>query len=224
MQTLLFTDHTIDQSLAYRALKGGDHLVRLAEDKQHLYDLTNTPDPYELIILEQRDRRLTDCVSKLRSSEVLTPIMVVAGTYTAPFDAAECLDAGADGYLKEPEPSVLIAYLQALRRRSNGNVGRLVEVGDVRIDLRRQMVFKCGARVRLTRQEYRILEVLAGRQGAIVSIRDLYRLSHDQEDDIDSENVTRVFVSHLRRQLGRSLVETVRGLGYRIPKMQTAPS
>jgi two-component system OmpR family response regulator len=126
------------------------------------------------------------------------------------------LDSGADDYLVKPfAPEELAARLRVVGRRHAGSGQALLQVGDVQIDLHARSVQVDGTRVDLTAREWSLLEALTLRAGRIVAKSDLEQLVFGGHSEISS-NALEVHVSGLRRKLGRSLIETVRGLGYRI--------
>src|SRR5438874_2550930 len=97
-----------------------------------------------------------------------------------------------------------------------GHASAELEAMGVRVDTRSGRVTRDGAPVRLTAQEYRLLSYLMHHRGKIVSRIEL--IEHIYEQDFDREsNTIEVFIGRLRRKLGDNLIETVRGLGYRIP-------
>ena len=128
----------------------------------------------------------------------------------------EGLDGGADDYLVKPfAPEELTARLRALGRRMAGGGSAVRRVGKIEIDLTAKAVRAHGARVDLTAREWAVLEALVLRAGRIVPKADLERLVLGFEAELAS-NALEVHVSALRRKLGRDLIETVRGLGYRV--------
>ena len=127
------------------------------------------------------------------------------------------LDAGADDYLVKPfEPEELTARLRAVSRRSGAGAaaGRIV-LGDVQVDLHARTAAWRGSRVELTAREWSILEALVLRAGRLVDKSELEKVVLGFDSEVQS-NAIEVHVSALRRKLGRELIETVRGLGYRI--------
>jgi two-component system OmpR family response regulator len=130
-------------------------------------------------------------------------------------DRVQGLDSGADDYLVKPfAPEELAARLRAICRRGAGAPAARLMAGPVTIDLHARAAYRDEQRVDLTAREWTVLEALARRAGRIVLKADLERLVHGFDSEISS-NALEVHVSSLRRKLGRDLIETVRGLGYR---------
>jgi two-component system OmpR family response regulator len=129
----------------------------------------------------------------------------------------EGLDGGADDYLVKPfAPEELAARLRAMQRRLASSATAVLRLGSsVEVDLRAKLARRGGQRVELTGREWAVLEALALRAGRIVPKTDLERLVLGFESEVAS-NALEVHVSALRRKLGRELIETVRGLGYRV--------
>ena len=131
-------------------------------------------------------------------------------------DRIEGLDAGADDYLVKPfAPEELAARLRAVSRRHAGGAGAPLVFGPVAVDLDAHSVSAAGRRVELTAREWAVLAALVRRAGRIVPKSELERLVLGFETELAS-NALEVHVSALRRKLGRKLIDTVRGLGYRI--------
>jgi two-component system OmpR family response regulator len=131
-------------------------------------------------------------------------------------DRVQGLDSGADDYLIKPfAPEELTARLRAVCRRGAGAAAARIVSGNVAIDLAARAAYRDDARIDLTAREWTVLEALALRAGRIVPKADLERLVHGFDSEVNS-NALEVHVSSLRRKLGRDLVETVRGLGYRL--------
>jgi two-component system OmpR family response regulator len=127
----------------------------------------------------------------------------------------EGLDSGADDYLVKPfAAQELLARLRAVLRRSAGAVPRQC-FGAVEVDLAARSAGLDGRPVELTAREWAVLEALVLRAGRIVSKAELEQLVLGL-DAVLASNALEVHISALRRKLGRELVETVRGLGYRV--------
>jgi two-component system OmpR family response regulator len=109
----------------------------------------------------------------------------------------------------------VLARLRALIRRASGQVTPELRSGPVALDPRVARVTLAGAPVKLTSHEYRVLSYLMHHRGRVVSQAELTEHIYAESADRDS-NTVEVFVARLRRKLGPSVIETVRGLGYRV--------
>jgi two-component system OmpR family response regulator len=164
-----------------------------------------------------------DWVRGLRAQGERRPILVLTARDLLQ-DRLHGLDSGADDYLVKPfEPEELVARINAVRRRSVGAPSGRVKFGDVEVNLVARSACLLTAvgreRVDLTAREWTVLEALVTRAGRIVSKTDLENLTLGFDAEVSS-NVLEVHVASLRRKLGKRLIETVRGLGYRISEDQ----
>ena len=126
------------------------------------------------------------------------------------------IDAGADDYLTKPfHLEELLARIRALIRRAQGLATPLLVCRGVTLDTRSARVMREGVPVSLTSHEFRLLSYLMHRPGQVVSRAELNEHLYAQDFDRDS-NTIEVFVARLRRKLPADLIETVRGLGYRV--------
>ena len=126
------------------------------------------------------------------------------------------IDGGADDYVAKPfRMEEVLARLRALIRRASGQIAPELRCGAVTLDPRTARVTVDGAPVKLTSHEFRVLSYLMHHRGRVVSQGELTEHIYAQDFDRDS-NTVEVFIARLRRKLGASFIETVRGLGYRI--------
>ncbi|WP_344617061.1 response regulator transcription factor [Dactylosporangium salmoneum] len=154
-------------------------------------------------------------VQTLRAEKNWVPVLMLSAK-DGEYDQADGLDCGADDYLTKPfSYVVLVARLRALLRRGAPERPSVLTVGDLSLDPARRRVTSGGEEIVLTAREYALLEYLMRRPGQVVSKTEL--LDHVWDASIDTApNAVEVYVGYLRRKLGRDLLETVRGAGYRL--------
>jgi two-component system OmpR family response regulator len=213
---LLEDDPTLGEGLA-AFLRGEGHCVDWHCRLTEVRGLSATD--FDALLVDWRlpDGSGLDWVRGLRMSGVTTPILILtARDHLA--DRILGLDSGADDYLVKPfAPEELSARIRSATRRASGTSTGRLRFGEIEVDLVQKAVYLHAERVVLTAHEWRLLEALALRAGRIVSRDELDALIHGS-DGAASSNVIEVHLSSLRRKLGRGLISTVRGLGYRIDK------
>jgi two-component system OmpR family response regulator len=125
-------------------------------------------------------------------------------------------DAGADDYVTKPfQIEEVLARIRALIRRAAGHSSGELECGGLLINSGSGRVTVDGDPVKLTAQEFRLLDYLMHHKGKIVSRTELTEHIYDQDFDRES-NTIEVFVGRLRKKLGGDYIKTVRGLGYKL--------
>ncbi len=154
-----------------------------------------------------------------RAAGVQTPILMLTAR-DAVEDRVAGLNCGADDYLIKPfVEEELIARVAAILRRGERPVVGTLEVGALRVDLAARSVSYDGRPIPLGATEFRLLEFLARNAGMALSRSQIVERIWDYDFD-GSSNIVDVYVSQLRRKLGKrgekSIIETVWGLGYRI--------
>jgi len=126
------------------------------------------------------------------------------------------IDGGADDYMSKPfRMEEVLARLRALIRRSSGKATPELRCGALALDPRTARLTMGGVPVKLTSHEFRVLSYLMHHRERVVPQSELTEHIYAQDFDRDS-NTVEVFIARLRRKLGPGVIETVRGLGYRI--------
>jgi two-component system OmpR family response regulator len=172
---------------------------------------------YDLLLLDLNlpDGRGLELLQELRRRAVATPVIIM----TAQDQIAariEGLNAGADDYLVKPfDLSELSARLAAVARRYAGNPNPLLRLGDLEIDTANRNVSRGGKPVDLTAREWAVFERLARTPRILISKEQIEDSLFAFGAEVES-NAVEVYVSRLRKKLGREAIETVRGLGYRV--------
>ncbi|MFC0283063.1 winged helix-turn-helix domain-containing protein [Camelimonas abortus] len=199
-----------------QALEAAGYAVDRVRDGEEAAFLGET-EPYDAIILDLGlpGRDGVSILQQWRAGGVATPVLVLTARDRWN-DKVLAFDAGADDYVSKPfHMEELLARLRALLRRAAGHASNRLTCGPVTLDVGAARVTLDGAEVRLTSHEFRLLAYLMHHSGRIISRSELTEHLYDQDFDRDS-NTIEVFVGRLRRKLGVDLIETVRGLGYRL--------
>lgn len=174
-------------------------------------------EPYDLIVLDLGLPGVPGLkvLQKWRADGLSTPVLILTarGSWA---ERIEGLKAGADDYLTKPfHPEELQLRIQALLRRARGLANQpKLEAAGLHLDEGRQCVSRDGEEIQLTAAEFRLLRYFMLHPEQILSKSHLAEHLYDGENERDS-NVIEVHVNHLRRKLGRAVVETRRGQGYR---------
>jgi two-component system OmpR family response regulator len=175
-------------------------------------------DPVDMILLDWRlpDGSGVEWLGALRARGSVLPVVIMTARDTLN-DRIRGLDGGADDYLVKPfAPEELEARIRALARRVVAKGAQETFVGDLRVRAATRQVFRGDQPVELTARETELFMALVARRGRMVSKGDLQALLTGFDTDWNS-NSLEVHVSRLRRKLGRDVIETSRGMGYRIP-------
>jgi DNA-binding response OmpR family regulator len=156
-----------------------------------------------------------DVVRSLRTEGVWVPVLMLSAK-DGEYDQADGLDYGADDYLTKPFSFVvLLARLRALVRRKLPERPAVLSAGEVQLDPATHEVRVADAPVALTPREYTVLEYFLRNPHRVVSKTELLDHVWDAAEDTDP-NAVEVYIGYLRRKLGREVLQTVRGAGYRL--------
>ncbi|WP_460135355.1 response regulator transcription factor [Pseudomonas sp. S1_E04] len=172
---------------------------------------------YDLILLDLMlpDGRGLDFLRQQRAAGNVTPVIILTAQDQIS-DRIAGLNAGADDYLVKPfDLFELSARVAAVARRYSGNPNPLIKLGELQVDLNARTVRRAGVTVDLTAREWALFEAFVQRPTALLSKSQLEERLYAFGAEIES-NTIEVYISRLRKKLGRDLVETVRGMGYRL--------
>jgi len=158
-----------------------------------------------------------EVLRRYRSNGGHLPVLILTA-YDAVEDRVSGLDAGADDYLVKPfDLDELAARLRALQRRAQGRTSNVIGHGRLIFDPVNLQATLDGEPVSLSRREAGLLQLLLENRGRVVSTDRIQDRLYGWSEGVES-NAATVHIHNLRRKLGRELIETVRGVGYRIPR------
>ena len=189
-----------------------DHVDSIAEARSALKAVAS-----DVVVL---DRGLPDgdgleMLEEWRAEGMATPVLVLTARDSVQ-DRVAGLQGGADDYLVKPfDLDELVARLQALLRRAAGRSRSLIAHGSLCLDPVAREVTLDGCPVALSRRELVLLETFLQSPRSVLSADQLKDSLYGMNDEVES-NALNVHIHHLRRKLGSQVIETVRGLGYRL--------
>lgn len=219
MRVLIVEDERrLAENIARSLRESASYAVDVAVDGEDGLYMAQS-NPYDLVVLDLMLPKVDGLtlLKRLRAGGAETPVLIL----TARDDkesVVTLLNAGADDYVAKPfDLGELLARAKALIRRGKGQSVAILKVGDIEINTANLSVRRKGELVTLTAMEYRVLEYLAHRPGAVVSKTELLEHLYDFNWERFS-NVIEVYISGLRRKLednsGTKLIHTLRGQGY----------
>lgn len=191
-----------------------DHVSSIAAARQAMQSVAS-----DLVIL---DRGLPDgdgmqLLQAWRDQGIATPVLILTAR-DAVRDRVDGLQCGADDYLVKPfDLDELVARLHALLRRVSGRSQGLTMHGALTLDPNAREVKVSGQVIMLSRRELVLLEAFLHSPRSVLSADQLKDSLYGLSDEVES-NALNVHIHHLRRKLGSGVIETVRGLGYRLGK------
>lgn len=156
-----------------------------------------------------------DWLRRLRASRDSTPVIIMTARDQVS-DRITGLKSGADDYLVKPfDIQELLARLGAVLRRVQGTASSWLQVGSLALDLQGRRARVQDQDIELTAKEWAVLEKLASHPGRIVNKEALDQALYSFDDEVGS-NTLEVYISRIRKKIGKQRVETIRGLGYRL--------
>jgi len=208
-------DKDLNRQLS-EAMAAAGYVVDRAYDGEEGHYLGDT-EPYDAVVLDIGLPRM-DGISVVerwrRNGRAMPVLMLTARDRWS--DKVAGIDAGADDYVAKPfHIEEVLARLRALIRRAAGHASSELVCGPLYLDTKTSKASINGVALKLTSHEYRLLSYLMHHMDEVVSRTELVEHLYDQDFDRDS-NTIEVFVGRLRKKMGVDLIETVRGMGYRI--------
>jgi two-component system OmpR family response regulator len=216
LRVLVVEDEALLSEQLAIALGEAGYAVDCAADGERA-DFLGQTEQYDAVVLDLGLPKIDGLtlLRRWREAGLSMPVLVLTARASW-HEKVQGIDGGADDYVAKPfRMEEVLARLRGLIRRASGQVGAELRCGAVALDPRAARVTVDGAPVKLTSHEFRVLSYLMHHRGRVVSQSELTDHIYSQSFDRDS-NTVEVFVARLRRKLGASFIETVRGLGYRI--------
>jgi len=219
MRILVVEDDRAMAALLQKGLTEESHMVSVASDGRTGLEMAEAYS-FDVIVLDWMLPRMDglEVARRLRRERNATPILMLTARDDVP-DIIKGLDVGADDYLTKPFSfAEFLARLRALGRRPKSqSVGSQLEIGDLSLDPNTRQVFRGRHEVRLTATEYKLLEFLMRRPGAVASRRAIVEAVWGLGAEVE-ENTLDAFVRLLRTKVDQGqkqkLIHTIRGYGY----------
>jgi two-component system OmpR family response regulator len=218
MRILLIEDDTVLGAAVHDQIAGDGQSVDWVKRLDEADDAVKAAS-YDLILLDLMlpDGRGIGFLKTLRTKGDVTPVIILTALDQVS-DRIEGLNAGADDYLVKPfDLAELSARIGSVARRYSGNPNPLVTHGPLEIDLAARSIRRDGRPVQLTAREWALFEAFLARPGQLLSKAKLEEKLYSFDAEVES-NTIEVHVSRLRKKLGSALIETERGMGYRLGK------
>ena len=218
MRLLLVEDDMMIGEVVLQLLRTQHYAVDWVRDGA-MADAALRGEQYDLVLLDlslpKRDG--LEVLRSLRAGRATVPVLITTAR-DGVADRIAGLDAGADDYVVKPyDTDELLARVRALLRRSAGRGEPVFEHKGVSLNPATREAMVDGQPILLSAREWAVLEPLLARPGAVLSRAQLEEKLYGWKDDISS-NAVEVYIHGVRKKLGNDLIQTVRGLGYVIPK------
>jgi two-component system response regulator QseB len=212
---LVEDDEQLGQGIRKALMRDGDHVDWLTDGVQALSAIRS--DSFELIILDLQlpGKDGISVLQTMRKESINTPVLIMTARDTVD-ERVLGLDTGADDYVVKPvELKELRSRVRALSRRSHGFAAPEKILGDLRLNSATQQVWYRGSEIELNRREFVVLSEFANKPGQVLARGQLEEVLYGWDEGVES-NALEVHIHHLRKKLGKKLIKTVRGVGYRL--------
>jgi two-component system, OmpR family, response regulator QseB len=219
VRILLVEDDELLASGLASALTRANHLVQHVNDGQKAIDAFNSSE-FDMAILDLGLPKVdgAEVLKVIRQKGNNTPILILSAR-DATKDRILGLDLGADDYLTKPfELDELLAHIRVLERRQSGSSKNLLEIGQLVLDLAAFTVTWKGELLDLQRREFTLIKKLAENPQQVFSRSQLEESLYGWGDGVESNTID-VHVHNLRKKISAEAIKTIRGVGYRIGKL-----
>ncbi len=193
----------------YTALNGQDGIALAKKHKPHLIVLD--------VMMPEMDG-IETCRIIRENKELSNLLIVFLSARSEDYTQIAGFDSGADDYITKPiKPRVFISRIKALMRRlvnDTPKVEKVLDFGDIKIDLEKYVVFKGAKEIMLPKKEFRLLELLVSKPGKVFTREFILEKIWGDEVVVGDRTID-VHIRKLREKLGEGNIKTVKGVGYK---------
>ena len=217
---LIEDDRMIGESLTH-ALKTSGYTVDWARDGEVGEESLHTG-KYKLVLLDLGlpKRSGMEILQQLRNRKDKVPVLILSARDQIK-DRVQALDLGADDYLVKPFAlEELEARIRGLLRRTVGNADTVLQAGDAILNTVTREIEYDGKTLLLSAKEYALMHMLMEKPGKVTSRPELEELLYGWNEEVNS-NAVEVLIHALRKKLGSTLIQNIRGMGYLVAKTRT---
>ena len=208
-------DTTLSQQIRDALTEDGRAVDTVANGEEALF--LGSTEPYDVVVLDigLPERDGISILKEWRKDQVTTPVLILTAR-DGWSERVDGLDAGADDYMTKPfHMPELSARIRAILRRQAGQLNPVFQSGPIVFDSPKNQVLNNGMPIFLTAQELAVLSYLFHNAGRWVTRTELSEHVYEYDGDRDSNTIA-VFVNRLRKKLGKDLISSARGQGYKI--------
>ncbi|MEH6550009.1 MAG: response regulator [Pseudomonadales bacterium] len=217
MRILLVEDDLLLGESVLAALELGGHTADWVKDGKSAIGALQNPLMHDLVLLDigLPDIPGTKVLKKIRADGIDIPTIILTAR-DAISDRVAGLDAGADDYIVKPfDIDEVFARIRSVDRRLKGRASDELVAGDIVLKPAQRQIFFKGDELELTNNEFSVLQTLVERVGSPVLKSYLEDSLYSWGAEVSS-NTVEVYISHLRKKLGRDVIKTIHGVGYRL--------
>lgn len=193
----------------YTALNGQEGIELAKKNKPHLIVLD--------VMMPEMDG-IETCRILRENKDIANTLIVFLSARSEDYTQIAGFDSGADDYITKPvKPRVFISRIKALLRRLGSDTPKtekVMEFGEIKIDLEKYLVYKGGAEIILPKKEFKLLELLVSKPGKVFTREFILEKIWGDEVVVGDRTID-VHIRKLREKLGEENIKTVKGVGYK---------